>query len=650
MAITLPNDTIANTFRTVTVDTNGDGTADNTLGGTETLMIKKGNDITLAESDGVVTITNSSPHVATNLTQTNAASTLSILSSTGTNVLIVEADGTKAGVMTVAHHNKLDSIEASATADQTAAEITALLDDVASYTLGTVGSGTITIANDLVVTGTTTTNNVETVSTSNGVVFESNATGSHVDKETLLTGVTGLTSDITVTLPSTTGTLALSGASVNYSQLTGTVPTWNQDTSGTAAGLSSTLAVSSGGTGVTSVPMVGLITAANVAAVKTILSYGNLAALDSVGASQITDNSVGAAELNVSGNGTNGYVLSSDGDGSFSWTAQSATGIALTALSANDGSASGSGGSLAYNNTNGEFTFTPALNIAGNSATSTVTANNSTDENNYLTFAANATASGSLGLETDSTLYFNPSQDKLYVPYVSATNLTASNLISAVNGINITGNSQGINLSGTSNFVKTDNLKNDTLLAISTTANNANITLNPHGTGQIAEKGLKTKTGTYVETRHPDTGTPAANNATYAQTHGITKVQGSQSQFGVIANGSAITVTGILPNGSVTGGSSGYRAVRGTIHIDAGLTSSNIVMTQDFIANANDGSGGFTFTSYGMVFDGQTDPPFKIAWDDIGTNDLALKVINNMGTSTTNTLRIWWDLTLFPQV
>ena len=36
-----------------------------------------------------------------------------------------------------------------------------------------------------------------------------------------------------------------------YAGLTGTVPTWNQNTSGTAAGLSATLAVASGGTGVT---------------------------------------------------------------------------------------------------------------------------------------------------------------------------------------------------------------------------------------------------------------------------------------------------------------------------------------------------------------------------------------------------------------
>jgi hypothetical protein len=122
--------------------------------------------------------------------------------------------------------SKLNAIEANATADQTASEVTALLNDVASYTLGTSGSGTITIANDLVVTGTTTTNNVETVSTSNGVVFEGNAADGN--EVTLLAGT--VTADRTITLPDATGTVLLtdgSGASLtslNGSQITtGTV-------------------------------------------------------------------------------------------------------------------------------------------------------------------------------------------------------------------------------------------------------------------------------------------------------------------------------------------------------------------------------------------------------------------------------------------
>jgi len=42
-------------------------------------------------------------------------------------------------------------------------------------------------------------------------------------------------------------------------------------------------------------------------------------AADSVTAAAIAANAVGASELNVSGNGTSGQVLTSDGDGSFSW-------------------------------------------------------------------------------------------------------------------------------------------------------------------------------------------------------------------------------------------------------------------------------------------------------------------------------------------
>ena len=49
-------------------------------------------------------------------------------------------------------------------------------------------------------------------------------------------------------------------------------------------------------------------------------SLGTLATLNTVNASTITDNSVGAAELNVTGNGTSGQYLASDGDGSMTWT------------------------------------------------------------------------------------------------------------------------------------------------------------------------------------------------------------------------------------------------------------------------------------------------------------------------------------------
>ena len=274
---------------------------------------------------------------------------------------------------------KLDGIEANATADQTASEITALLNDVASYSLGTTSSGTITVNNDmtvagnLTVTGTTTTTHVETTTTSNGVVFE----GSVADANELTLKAGTVSADRTITLPDATGTVLLtdgSGASLtalNGSQITsGTVaaarigalaaskitsgtfadariaesnvtqhqaainhdslagfvaaehvdwagssagtihstniPTLNQNTTGTAAGLSATLAVSSGGTGSATAPMVGVITAANAGAARTVLGLG-AAAVKTVATDGSGGVSDGEAGL-VTGNAVFDYI------------------------------------------------------------------------------------------------------------------------------------------------------------------------------------------------------------------------------------------------------------------------------------------------------------------------------------------------------
>ena len=62
----------------------------------------------------------------------------------------------------------------------------------------------------------------------------------------------------------------------------------------------------------------------NASTARSNLGLGSLATLSTVNAATITDNSVGAAELNVSGNGSAGQYLESDGDGTFTWSTVSA--------------------------------------------------------------------------------------------------------------------------------------------------------------------------------------------------------------------------------------------------------------------------------------------------------------------------------------
>ena len=151
-------------------------------------------------------------------------------------------NGTASVAFTSALNTKLSGIEANATADQTDAQIktayennsdtnaftdaeksklsgieasadvtdTANVKDALNASLGgaaTIGDGsdTITIPGSLTVTGTTTTNNVETVSTSNGVQFE----GSNADNNEILLKAGTVSADRTITLPDATGTVVL---------------------------------------------------------------------------------------------------------------------------------------------------------------------------------------------------------------------------------------------------------------------------------------------------------------------------------------------------------------------------------------------------------------------------------------------------------
>ena len=67
-------------------------------------------------------------NVTTNLSTSTTTTAVTVASSDGTNATIGEATSSAAGVMSTAHHDKLDGIEAGATADQTNAEIRAAVE------------------------------------------------------------------------------------------------------------------------------------------------------------------------------------------------------------------------------------------------------------------------------------------------------------------------------------------------------------------------------------------------------------------------------------------------------------------------------------------------------------------------------------------
>lgn len=129
------------TVRTVAVDTNGDGAVNNTLEVTETLVLKKGTNITLAEAGGIITI--SSTDTNTDTLQTIAADT--------------------------ANADRFITSVANASGAQTGLSHSTLKYNPSTETLKVT---------NLIVSGTSTTIDTETISLSDNIItLNSNATG-----------------------------------------------------------------------------------------------------------------------------------------------------------------------------------------------------------------------------------------------------------------------------------------------------------------------------------------------------------------------------------------------------------------------------------------------------------------------------------------
>ena len=506
----------------------------------------------------------------------------------------------------------------------------------------------VTIPGSLVVTGTTTTANVETTTVSNGVLFESNASGAHTDKETKLIGVTGLTSDITITLPSTTGTLALSGAAVNYSALTGTVPTWNQSTTGNAAtvttnaNLTGDVTSSGNATSIASGVIVnadvnasaGIAyskmeassnaptwnqsttgSAATLTTGRTIAMTGDVVwssgAFDGGGnvtaSATIQSGAIGAPELestNALASGIDNYVLSYNHAGSnFTWIPADSGALSTEEIQDIVGNMvddTETGISVTYDDTNGNLEFvvdTLNQDTTGTADHVTVTNNASVNESNRITFVEDAAGAGSRGLESDAAFHYNPSTGT-----VTATKFSGP----------LTGALTTTSISSTSN---------------------SDIAITPNGTGRTSRR------GTQPTTVHPDTGSPTVGSPTQAQSDGIRHEYGKNTITN-LTNGSDADIN-LAPTNSVTSGTSSYRAIVGTIHIDTG--NGNFVYTEKFMANSKNGTA-WDYQSYGAIYNSTT-PPFTISFVAEG-DALNLNIVNNTGS--TQSPGVWHDITFFP--
>ena len=217
---------------------------------------------------------------------------------------------------TTAEETKLAGIETAATADQTAQEIATAIDAdaTAEATLkSALGLGTAAYtASTAYATAAQGTLADSAVQPSDNISTLTNDSG-------YITGVSvsGI-SDTTITTPADNEVLAYDSTTSKWINQTAAEAGLQPAGSYLTGNQTITLLGDASGSGTTSIA-VTVADDSHSHSTSTITGLGALATLSSVDAATITDNSVGAAELNVFGNGSSGQYLISDGDGSFSW-------------------------------------------------------------------------------------------------------------------------------------------------------------------------------------------------------------------------------------------------------------------------------------------------------------------------------------------
>ena len=159
------------------------------VSGQSTVVAGSNNDTLILVGGGGTTITTNATTDTITISSADTNTTYDLTNTTvsgGSQINLVPSSGGTDSIQILGTTNEIEVSHASG-----------------SITVGLPND--VVISGNLTVIGTTTTNNVETVSTSNGVIFEGNAADGN--ELTLIAGT--LTADRTITLPDATGTVAL---------------------------------------------------------------------------------------------------------------------------------------------------------------------------------------------------------------------------------------------------------------------------------------------------------------------------------------------------------------------------------------------------------------------------------------------------------
>jgi len=260
--------------------------------------------------------------------------------------------------------------------------------------------------------------------------------------------------------------------SIAYADLAGSIPTWNQNTTGTAAGLSTTLAIGSGGTGQTTA-------GAAFNALSPITTTGDLI---------LGNGTNSATRLAI---GANGYLLSSNGT-TASWQPAPAGGVTtfdagttgFTPSTATSGAISLAGTLVVSNGGTGATTLTGYVKGAGTTALTASSTIPNTDITGLGTMSTqNANSVAVTGGAIDgTTVGATTATTGAFTTVTASTSLTTPTVQATGSGGLALKNS-----SGTTQMLMGAGGGDNLAVNVSTNLNgtNAQIDISPTGTGHV---------------------------------------------------------------------------------------------------------------------------------------------------------------------